>query len=148
MRHSLLLCAIAALMMAVAQEEPFMPMKEDKLSDQQIAAMAKWVDLDAPYDKPLEPTRAEDESSTVTPQDRTFWSFVRLAKPTVPVVSDSNWCRTNVDRFIFRRLEDVGITPNPMADRRVLVRRAIGLPPNPTETQRLSATTDRWLTRG
>ena len=48
------------------EEEPPMPLKADKLSDQQITALAKWIDLGAPYDKPFENTRAEDESSKVT----------------------------------------------------------------------------------
>jgi cytochrome c553 len=32
---------------------PYMPSKEDKLSDDKIAKIAEWIDLGAPYDKPL-----------------------------------------------------------------------------------------------
>src|SRR5947209_1854925 len=35
------------------QERPRMPAKEAKLSDAQIAQVAAWIDLGAPYDRPL-----------------------------------------------------------------------------------------------
>lgn len=126
------------LMQLVRHEaEPPMPWKADKLSDPQIAALARWIDLGAPYDDPLRATHWEAASSQVTDEDRAFWSFAPLAKPSVPEMPEAAWCRTDIDRFIVRRLEDVGIQPNPTADRRTLIRRAyfdlIGLPPNPVE---------------
>src|SRR5947209_9664025 len=34
-------------------EEPYMPSKMDKLSDEEIGWLATWIDLGAPYDQPL-----------------------------------------------------------------------------------------------
>src|SRR5438105_3934746 len=35
------------------KEKPFMPAEAEKLQANQIAAITKWIDLGAPYDKPL-----------------------------------------------------------------------------------------------
>ena len=118
------------------EEEPPMPQKADKLSDKQIAALAEWIDLGAPYDQPLVANHKEDDSYRITDEDRAFWSFAPLAISSVPQVS-ADWSRTDIDRFIARRLQDADLRPNPTSDRRILIRRAyfdlIGLPPNPME---------------
>ncbi len=126
-------------------EEPPMPFKEDKLSNKQIEDLSAWIDLGAPYDRPFGAADSQQRLSKVTDDDRRFWSFATLSRRAVPDVTDPQWCRTDVDRFVLRRLEDAGIRPNPMADRRVLIRRAyfdlIGLPPNPAEVRQF--VTDR-----
>jgi mono/diheme cytochrome c family protein len=120
------------------EEQPHMPSKAPKLSDSQIAQLAAWIDNGAPYDKPLLDRPASGKKPIiVTDEDRRFWSFVPLKRPAVPVVHDENWCRTPIDRFILAKLEERKLTPNPVADKRTLIRRAyfdlIGLPPTPVE---------------
>ena len=39
------------------EDEPVMPEDGAKLDQRQIDAIAKWIDLGAPYDKPLVETR-------------------------------------------------------------------------------------------
>ena len=134
------------LMQLVRHEEvPPMPLKEDKLSEQQISDLAAWIDLGAPYDKPFESAGSAEPTSRITDGDRQFWSFAPLSRPDVPDVSNRQWCRTDIDRFILRRLEHSRIAPNASADRRILIRRVyfdlIGLPPNPVEIQRFIADT-------
>ena len=64
---------------------------------------------------------------------RKFWAFQtpRLTKP--PVVKDSAWPQSDVDRFVLARLEEHGLHPVSLADSGALVRRVyfdlIGLPP-------------------
>ncbi|MCH5375092.1 MAG: DUF1553 domain-containing protein, partial [Planctomycetes bacterium] len=52
---------------------------------------------------------------------------------------DRGWCRNEIDRFIYRKLDDEGLAPAEEADRRSLVRRLyfdlIGLPPTPEEVE-------------
>ncbi|NBV46534.1 MAG: DUF1553 domain-containing protein [Planctomycetia bacterium] len=63
------------------------------------------------------------------------WAFERVERPALPAAADDGWCRTPVDRFIRASLAEVGLTPNPEADRHTLARRLAldltGLPPEP-----------------
>jgi mono/diheme cytochrome c family protein len=122
------------------QEEPHMPAKAPKLPDDQIAHVVAWIDLGAPYDRPLtQPTETAKKPMTVTDRDRQFWSFQPLGRPALPRVKDEAWCRTPIDRFILAKLEEKGLTPNPQVDRRRLIRRVyfdlVGLPPKPEEVE-------------
>jgi hypothetical protein len=66
---------------------------------------------------------------------QTFWAFqpVRAAPP--PTVKDTAWPLNALDRFILAGLEEKGLRPVSLADKRMLIRRAtfdlIGLPPAP-----------------
>ena len=119
-----------------------MPKKADKLADAAIAKIAEWIDLGAPYGKPLVDGKTRDRSK-VTDEDRKWWSFQPLANAQPPAVKNAAWCRTPVDRFVLAKLEDKGIAANPVAEKRVLIRRAyfdlIGLPPTPEQTDRFLA---------
>ncbi len=122
-------------------EEPYMPHEKDKLPEVAIKHIGEWVNLGAPYDKPLvkNPGTAGKKDIVVTEDDRKFWSFRRLARRELPPVKDEKWTRTPVDRFILAQLEERGIRPNGPANRRTLIRRAyfdlIGLPPTPAEIE-------------
>ncbi|MEP6670037.1 MAG: PSD1 and planctomycete cytochrome C domain-containing protein [Chthoniobacter sp.] len=123
-----------------------MPKKADKLPDEVIAKIVQWVDLGAPYAKPLIAGKSTRDRSKVTDDDRKFWSFQPLAKPEPPVVKNEAWCRTPIDRFILAKCEEKGIWPSPPADKVVLIRRAyfdlIGLPPTPEQVARFESDTE------
>lgn len=120
-------------------EEPHMPFKEPKLSEAEIEKIARWIDLGAPYDKPLVEKSDEETPAelVVTEGDREFWSFRSLKPASIPAVKDEAWGRTAVDRFIRAKQEEMGLSPNSLATKRVLIRRAyfdlLGLPPTPEE---------------
>ncbi len=65
------------------------------------------------------------------------WSLVPPTYPSLPEVSDSQWPRNAVDRFVLARLEREGLKPSAPADRYALVRRVyldlLGLPPSPQQ---------------
>ena len=129
-------CQLIALL--THAEEPHMPRKAPRLPDADIARIGRWVDLGAPYDRPLTEKKAVVvRSTTPTDADRDFWSFRPLRAVAPPGVKDGSWARTPVDRFILAALDAKGLTPNPPADRRVLIRRLsfdlLGLPPTPEE---------------
>jgi hypothetical protein len=71
--------------------------------------------------------------STDTPA---HWAF-EAVRNTSPAADNSDWARTDIDRFIINRLQQAGLRPNPDADRRALIRRAsfdlTGLPPTPAQ---------------
>ncbi|MCA9431293.1 MAG: DUF1549 domain-containing protein, partial [Candidatus Omnitrophica bacterium] len=82
---------------------------------------------------------SEPSNSLVADSDRNFWSFRRLSKPSQPEVTDPDWARTPIDRFILAGLEERGLSPTPRASKQKLIRRLyfdlIGLPPSPEEVQ-------------
>ncbi len=119
-------------------EDPHMPQKGAKLPDTTIAEISRWIDLGAPYDRPLvdrAPTAGAMGGPTQPNKD--FWSFRPLAVVSTPSVRSTDWVRTPVDRFILAALERRGLKPNSSADRRTLIRRVAfdltGLPPSPAE---------------
>ena len=64
------------------------------------------------------------------------WAFITPEVKTVPKV-ESDWVRSDIDRFILARLNEEGLAPSEEADRYTLIRRATfdltGLPPTPEE---------------
>ncbi len=126
------------------REEPYMPLKEKKLSEKEIASLAKWIDLGAPYDKPLATSsKSGSEKLVITDDDRNFWSFKPLSAPTIPTAKHSNRSRNEIDQFILAKQEEKGLTLNEEVSKRVYIRRAyfdlIGLPPTPSEVKEFLA---------
>ncbi len=119
------------------EDEPHMPQKAPKLADVAIADIGRWIDLGAPYDRPLVDRKASTKPMVTGDPD--FWSFRPLARVSPPTVKDATWTRTPIDRFIASALERKGLRPNPIADRRTLIRRLsfdlTGLPPTPEEVE-------------
>ncbi|MBL8823240.1 MAG: PSD1 domain-containing protein [Planctomycetia bacterium] len=67
------------------------------------------------------------------------WSYQPISKPGIPKVRQAEWVCSPIDAFILARLEQKGITPSPVADRLILMRRLyldlLGLLPTPEEVQ-------------
>ncbi len=132
--HSLLIKAVRH------EVEKLQMPPEEKLSDQQIADLEKWVQMGAP-DPRTEDTIAElkRREELNWEQARDFWSLRPLAAVSPPNVKDVDWPISDLDRFVLRRIEDNSLTPVADADRRTLIRRATfdltGLPPTPQEVE-------------
>jgi hypothetical protein len=124
------------LIRAVRHAEPEfkMPPKQ-KLSDAQIAALVAWVKMGAPAPAgPAVDTRPTHDIAAA----RRNWPFTPVATTVaVPPVRQSDWPRTDIDRFILAKLEGRVLRPVGDADRLTLIRRATfdltGLPPTPAE---------------
>jgi mono/diheme cytochrome c family protein len=115
-----------------------MPKGGSKLSADDIEALSDWVKMGAPWPQVGAPVRVAGKQ--ITPDMRKFWSFQPLKDYPVPPVKDpalKSWAKTDIDRFVLAKLEENGLKPAPMADKRTLIRRAtldlIGLPPTPEE---------------
>ena len=119
------------------EEEPTMPPTGDPLPKALIADFQRWLELGAPYDKPfIEKQAGRPAAMQVTDRDREFWSFQplqRVEPPRIPSV----WPRTATDRFVFVKLREHQLAPNPPASDHARIRRAyldvIGLPPTPEQ---------------
>ncbi len=124
------------------KEEPKMPEGGERLPDVAIAAVSKWIDLGAPYDKPLVDNPRDPDSWTTTVVDaksREFWSFQPLQATAPPAVKNGSWPQGPIDQFVLAKLEEKNLAPAAKADRRTLIRRAyfdlVGLPPSPEEVE-------------
>ncbi len=121
-------------------EEPEMPQDASKLPDEQIALIARWIDLGAPFDKPLIDKTVVEVPWTervVAEDAKQYWAFQPLGDYPPPHVENEAGVRNDIDRFIVAKQEKRGVSPNPIASNRDLIRRAyfdlIGLPPTPEE---------------
>lgn len=116
------------------EEEPEMPENKPMLADADIAKVAQWIDLGAPYAEPLVAGKVTRNRAVVTDEDRKYWAFQPLLKTPPPDGSAHP-----VDGFLVEAGSKKGIAMNPPADRRKLVRRAYldltGLPPSPEEVE-------------
>ena len=112
-----------------------MPPKGDKLTDQQIADLTAWIKMGAP-----DPRVASAAQKDWKDPNAKHWAWQPVKKPSVPDVTDASWCKTPVDNFIVAKLYEKSLKPNPIADKRTLIRRAyfdlIGLPPTPEEVEK------------
>ena len=132
---SLLLTAIS-----YKDDELQMPPKGKKITDAQIADFTEWIRRGAP--DPRTPTAAKPGSATAGygGVGKKHWAFQPVSKPAIPAAAtaaDAAWIKNPVDHFILAKLADHGLTPNPAADRRTLIRRLTfdltGLPPTEAE---------------
>jgi hypothetical protein len=125
------------LMEAVRYEDLEMP-PDDKLADDQIAALEKWIRDGAVWPKGDAPAGpALGDQKAIFAQAQTHWSLVPVVKPPVPQVQSAAVVRTPVDAFINEKLAAAGLTPAPDADPATLIRRVyfdlVGLPPMAVE---------------
>ncbi len=83
------------------------------MSDREKTILTKWIEQGAEY-KP-------------------HWSFIPPVKADQPKVSDLSWPQQPLDYFILAKLDEVGLNPNPEADKERLLKRVAydltGLPP-------------------
>ena len=100
-----------------ADEQMPPPVTKKKLTDAQKKLLVDWIKSGAEY--------------------QPHWSLIAPVRPPVPeeFETDAAWVRNPIDNFVAAKLESVGLTPAPEADRRTLARRVsldlIGLPPSP-----------------
>lgn len=93
------------------------PEFERKLSDYEIALIAKWIEQGAQYEP--------------------HWAFTPPEQAELPIVEDHSWPQDTIDHFILKTLETRGLNPKEAASKEILIRRVTldltGLPPTPAE---------------
>ena len=112
-----------------------MPPSGERLPPRAIALLRAWIEAGAPW---------PDDTVTVVSKradKATWWSLQPLSDVAAPVPTDipAAWAKSEIDRFIFAKLAERGLTPSAPADRRTLIRRVsydlTGLPPAPAEVE-------------
>ena len=104
-----------------------MPPEGEPLKPGQIEAIRQWIASGA-----VAPVTEKPE---VDPREH--WAFKTPVRPPVPVVANADWSHNPIDSFISAQHAEQGLTPQPLADKRVWLRRVsldlIGLPPTRAE---------------
>ncbi len=124
-----------SLLLARIHSGEMPPGNKSHMSKAEVAAIERWITAGAPTARPEPETLGP--ALQITPEERAFWSFQPIRRPTPPAVKASGRVRTPIDAFLLARLEKEGLTFSPEADRATLIRRAtfdlLGLPPSPAE---------------
>jgi cytochrome c553 len=141
------------LVQAIRHNEELKMPQKTKLPQADIAAIAEWVKLGAPWpddSAPATPTASKGGERVFTAEEKAFWAFQPVKRPAVPEVKNKSWVKNPIDPFILSKLEAAGMKPAGEADRRTLLRRVTfdltGLPPTIEELEAFlrDARPDAW----
>ncbi|MDA7640449.1 PSD1 and planctomycete cytochrome C domain-containing protein [Opitutaceae bacterium] len=134
-------------------EDYEMPPKEaDKLTEEQSWLIRDWIDAGAPWpsdenqmiiaEKYAEGVRVQTSGGQDNDwtnrryEEKNLWAYQAISDPEIP--GNSNRIHP-IDAFVNRKLDEIGLEPASLADRRTLIRRAtfdlLGLPPTPQEVR-------------
>ena len=104
-----------------------MPPEGDRLTDEQVSALKRWIDQGAEWDE--------------------HWAFQPMKAVPVPKVANVAWSANPIDAFIYESLDARGLRPNGPASRSALLRRAYydltGLPPTAEQIKAFEADTSK-----
>lgn len=115
--------------LTLTDPEERMPYKHEPLSAHEMAVLKAWVKQGAKWGEhwayvPVKPVAVPKESSSL-------FGFFGGSK--------EDWGTNDVDKFIYQKLKENGLSPSPEADKPALLRRAsmdiIGLPAKESTTQ-------------
>jgi mono/diheme cytochrome c family protein len=109
--------AESRLLKAVGYQEKLKMPPTGKLKDDELAALAAWVKLGAPWPKaPVVPAEMGEAKWTgpkstreFTAEEKVFWSFQPLTQPAVPKVKNTAWVKSPVDAFVLQKLKRRGL---------------------------------------
>lgn len=109
-------------MVAGLKADKIMPPKGERLTQQQIAKLRRWIDNGAQW---------PDDGRNFAKVESDHWAFQEIKRPAPPKVAGANH---PIDAFVRARLQREGLKPSEAADRATLIRRLsldlLGLPPS------------------
>ncbi len=124
------------LVQAIRHTDPDLKMPEEKLSDDEIGVLTRWIAAGAYDERKVEPGTERRRNPLE------WWSLKPLQRPAVP----GDGSEHPVDAFVLDRLRREEVTASPEADRSTLLRRVtfdlVGLPPTPEEVDMFAADAD------
>lgn len=117
-----------------------------KLPDSVVKDFEQWVKMGAP--DPRSGGTVADASSTASQwkkkeinleEGRKFWAFQQPKNSELPIVRNTAWPKSDIDRFTLAKMEAKNLQPVPDASKTELLRRVTfdltGLPPTPDAIQ-------------
>ena len=106
-------------------------------TEDEITTIVNWIASGAAVEGP-EPATI-DRGFYITNQERQFWSFKPVVRPSLPEVKDQTRAANEIDLFLLEKLESADLSFSDQASKEVLVRRAYldltGLPPTPSQVE-------------
>ena len=106
-------------------------------TEDEITTIVNWIASGAAVEGP-EPATI-DRGFYITNQERQFWSFKPVVRPSLPRVKDPTRAANEIDLFLLEKLESAELSFSDQASKEVLVRRAYldltGLPPTPSQVE-------------
>jgi len=106
---------------------------------EELRRIKAWIENHAPRSPPEYYEAQDNAERQISDEARDFWSFTPPKRPRVPEVDNTDLVRNPIDAFLLEKLEAVGLTFSPEAERATLIRRLsfdlIGLPPEPEEVE-------------
>jgi len=129
------------LITAVRQTDENLKMPQGgKLKDAELEDLVAWVKAGAVWPAGSAPVTAAATSTgayVIPPERKKFWSLLPIQDVQPPLVKDTKWAKTTIDRLVLAKLEENGLKPVRPANKHDLLRRATldltGLPPTPEE---------------
>lgn len=110
-----------------------MPPEGEPLSEKDRSLIQAWIDQGATVN-------GKDEADS---DPRDHWSFKTIERPSVPETNANQWLVNPIDAFISEKHMELGLKPQPAADKAIWLRRVyldlIGLPPTLSELQAFEA---------
>jgi hypothetical protein len=129
-----------SLLLSALNYDAFEMPPKGRLPVGEIAIFRKWVELGLPWSEDGLTADVAEEEFPLDARRQSHWAWQPVRNVSPPEVSQSDWPRSETDRFIMAGLDQHGLKPTADADRRTLIRRAyfdvIGLPPSPEEVHR------------
>ena len=126
------------LAVSYKDEDLQMPPKK-QLAERQVADLTEWIRLGAPMPTNGATATPAKAGFQISAKDRAHWAFQPVKRPEVPNASSRKPGSNPIDAFLRARLRAKGLSPNPRATKRELIRRAYydltGLPPSPGEVE-------------
>lgn len=108
---------------------------DGKLNNQEIAALQNWIDGGVYWPASTHLT----ESADVSDKAAEHWAFQPIRRPAVPQLQNDSQGKSEIDRFILRRLDSNQLMLASPAEPNVLIRRVtlglLGLPPEPEDVR-------------
>lgn len=109
------------------------------LAKNEIADIRTWIEMGAPDPRvtKIGSIKTEITSADIAAAKESFWSFQSLKISNPPDTDNDSWSASTIDRFIYAKLIENGLTPSGDADAETFLRRLcfdlIGLPPTPEQ---------------
>ncbi|MEQ9411360.1 MAG: DUF1553 domain-containing protein [Fuerstiella sp.] len=129
-----------SLLLSAMKHESYEMPPDRKLPANVIADFEKWI-RDGAVDPRTGGVTVERRTVDVR-EGREFWSFRPVTRPEIPS-TESDWPKTEIDRFVLAEMQDNGLTPVADAAAHEVLRRLSfalsGLPPSPDAVRSFAA---------